>query len=103
MVATGDGVDASTTYYNIGRPDENTVKIYSNATYQAGDDDEIKFRLEENTEYTYHLIDKSKHELLTVTSKSPELVLPAEWQSPLVGAANYNYYDVGQFNISEGV
>ena len=103
MVATGDGVDASKTYYNIGRPDENTVKIYSNATYQAGDDDEIKFRLEENTEYTYHLIDKSKHELLTVTSKSPELVLPAEWQSPLVGAANYHYYDVDQFNISEGV
>ena len=103
MVATGDGVDASTTYYHIGRPDENTVKIYSNATYQAGDDDEIKFRLEENTTYTYHLIDKSKHELLTVTSKSPELVLPAEYQSPLVGAANYSYYDVGQFNIAEDV
>ncbi len=106
MVATGDGVDASTTYYHIGRPDATTVKIYSNATYQAGDDNEIKFRLEENTVYTYHLIDKSKHELLTATSKSPELVLPAEYQSPLVGAANYSYYDKDQFDkfdIAAGV
>lgn len=103
MVATGEDVDASTTYYNIGRYDENTVKIYSNATYQAGVADEIKFRLEENVTYTYHLIDKAKHELLTVESKSPELVLPAEYQSPLVGAANYSYYDIDQFNVSEGV
>lgn len=100
MVATGDGVDASTIYYNIGRPDATTVKIYSNATYQASDDDEIKFRLEENVTYTYHLIDKAKHELLTVSSLSPELVLPAEYQSPLVGAANYSYYDIGQFDVS---
>ena len=99
MVATGDGVDASTTYYNIGRPDENTVKIYSNATYQAADDEEIKFRLEENVTYTYHLIDKAKHELLTVESMSPELVLPAEYQSPLVGAANYSYYSPDQMTI----
>ena len=100
MVATGEDVDVSTTYYNIGRLDENTVKIYSNATYQAGVADEIKFRLEENVTYTYHLIDKAKHELLTVESKSPELVLPAEYQSPLVGAANYSYYDIDQFNVS---
>ena len=94
MVATGDGVNASDTYYNIGRPNENTVKIYSNATFRAGIADEIKFRLEENTDYVYHLIDIAQHELLTVTSKSPELVLPAEYQSPLVGAANYSYYDI---------
>lgn len=100
MVATGDGVDASTIYYNIGRPDATTVKIYSNATYQASDDDEIKFRLEENVTYTYHLIDKANHELLTVPSLSPELVLPAEYQSPLVGPANYSYYDISQFNVS---
>ena len=101
MVATGDGVDASTTYYNIGRPDATTIKIYSNATYQATDDDEIKFRLEENVTYTYHLIDKAKHELLKVPSKSPELVLPAEYQSPLVGAANYSYYSPDQMTIDE--
>lgn len=100
MVATGDGVDASTTYYNIGRLNATTIKIYSNATYQAADDDEIKFRLEENVTYTYHLIDKAKHELLTVESMSPELVLPAEYQSPLVGAANYSYYDISQFDVS---
>ena len=99
MVATGDGVDASTTYYNIGRLNATTIKIYSNATYQAAYDDEIKFRLEENVTYTYHLIDKAKHELLTVPSKSPELVLPAEYQSPLVGAANYSYYSPDQMTI----
>lgn len=103
MVATGDGVDASTTYYNIGRLDDSTVRIYSNATYKAGVAEEIKFRLEVNAEYTYHLIDKAQHELLTVTSKSPELVLPAEYQSPLVGTANYSYYDFGQFDVSEEV
>lgn len=101
MVATGDDVDASTTYYNIGRPDANTVKIYSNATYQASVHDEIKFRLEENVTYTYHLIDKAKHELLAVDSKSPELVLPAEYQSPLVGAANYSYYSLDQLTVDE--
>ena len=100
MVATGEGVDASTTYYNIGRPDAETVKIYSNDTYKAGIADEIKFRLEENTVYTYHLIDKAKKELLTATSKSPELVLPADYQSPLVGASNYSYYDITQFDVS---
>ena len=100
MVATGDGVDASTTYYHIGRPEENTIKIYSHATYQAGDDDEIKFRLEENTSYVYYLIDKAKHKLLTLDSKSPELVLPAEYQSPLVGAANYSYYAPNNITIA---
>ena len=97
MVATGDDVDASTNYYHIGRSGDN-IKIYSNATYQAGDDDEIKFRLEENTSYYYHLIDKSKHELLTVESKSPELVLPAEYQSPLV--RTYNYYAPDNITIT---
>lgn len=100
MVATGENVNASDTYYNIGRPDATTVNIYSNTTYQAGDDEEIKFVLEENETYTYHLIDKSKHELLTVESRSPELVLPAEYQSPLVGTANYSYYGIDQFNVS---
>lgn len=100
MVATGEDVNASDTYYNIGRPDATTVNIYSNTTYQAGDDEEIKFVLEENETYTYHLIDKSKHELLTVDSRSPELVLPAEYQSPLVGTANYSYYGIDQFNVS---
>ena len=95
MVATGSSIDASTTYYNIGRPADNTVKIYNNTSYAHGND-VLAFRLEQSTEYTYHLIDLAKHELLTVSSKSPELVLPAEYQSPLV--ATYNYY--GEENIT---
>ncbi len=96
MVATGADIDASTTYYNIGRPSENTVKVYDNAHYAHGND-VIKFNLEQTASYTYHLIDKAKHELLTVASKSPELVLPAEYQSPLV--ETYHYYTKG--NITE--
>ena len=98
MVAAGGAIDASTTYYNIGRPEDNTVKIYNNTTYAHGNP-VLAFRLEQSAEYTYHLIDKAKHELLTVKSKSPELVLPAEYQSPLVGT--YNYYATDQITIDE--
>ena len=90
MVATGAGVDASTTYYNIGRPAENTVKIYDQAHYAHGRD-ELVFRLEQTIGYTYHLIDKAKHELLTLTSQNPDLAMPADYQSPLV--ARYHFYD----------
>ena len=96
MVAAGSAIDASTTYYNIGRPEDNTVKIYKNTTYAHGNP-VLAFRLEQSAEYTYHLIDKANHELLTVSSKSPELVLPAEYQSPLV--ATYSYYARDQINI----
>ena len=89
MVAT-DAVDASTTYYNIGRPEENTVKIYNNATYAHGND-VLKFILNQNIDYTYYLIDKANHKLLRVSNKTPELALPAEFQSPLV--RQYHFYD----------
>ena len=100
MLATGTGVDASTTYYNIGRPTENTVKIYYNNTESGGyahGNDVLKFRLEQTIGYTYHLIDMSKHELLTLTSQNPDLALPADYQSPLV--AQYHFYD--QDNITK--
>ena len=100
MVATGDGVDASTTYYNIGRPSENTVKIYDNDHYLHGSDI-LKFRLEQTTPYTYHLIDKANHELLTLTSQNPDLALPADYQSPLVGT--YHYYAENDINIEGDV
>ena len=100
MVATGSSVDASSTYYNIGRPAENTVKIYYNDVENGGyvhGSDVLKFRLEQTTPYTYHLIDKSNHELLTLTSQSPDLALPADYQSPLVGT--YHYYAENDINI----
>ena len=95
MVAT-DAADASTTYYNIGCPEDNSVKIYSNSTYVHGEE-ELKFILNQNVTFTYHLIDKAKHELLTVESKNLELALPAEYQSPLVGT--YNFYSTDQMTI----
>ena len=104
LVATGADVDASSTYYNIGRPTENTVKIYYNNTESGGyahGNDVLKFRLEQTTPYTYHLIDMSKHELLTLTSQSPDLALPADYQSPLV--ETYHYYAVNDINIDGDV
>ena len=99
MVATNT-VDASTTYYNIGSPDLNTVKIYNNSTYAHGNE-VLQFFLNQNVEYTYHLIDKEKHELLTAKSKTPDLALPAEYQSPLV--ATYHFYDQDNITESDGV
>ena len=104
MVATGTDVDASSTYYNIGRPAENTVKIYYNDVENGGyvhGSDVLKFRLEQTTPYTYHLIDKSNHKLLTLTSQSPDLALPADYQSPLVGT--YHYYAENDINIVDDV
>ena len=96
MVATGAGTDASTAYYNIGRPTENTVKIYDKAHYAQGSDI-LKFQLEQTIGYVYHLIDKAKHELLTQTSQNPDLAMPADYQSPLV--SKYHFYDPA--NITE--
>lgn len=100
MVADGGSVDASTTYYDIGCPAENTVKIYNNTAYAHGKD-ELRFVLNQNVAYTYHLIDKAKHELLKAESKTPDLALPAEYQSPLV--ATYHFYDQNNIAESEGV
>lgn len=96
-VMVADGGDASTTYYNIGCPAENTVKIYSNATYHHGSDT-LRFVLVQNVDYQYHLIDKAKHELFVVPNKTPDLALPAEYQSPLVG--KYHFYDKSNINIA---
>jgi len=97
MVATGDGdgtPDASTTYYNIGCPTDNTIKIYKQDSYAHGTD-VLKFELEANTVIKYHLIDKSKEDLIQVTSRSLDLNLPSEYISPLV--ATYHYWQASAF------
>lgn len=97
MVATGETVDASTTYYNMGRPAaENTVKIYDNENYAHGSN-ALAFILDQSIVYTYHLIDKAKHLLLTIDTKSADLVLPAEYQSPLV--STYKFYAPNNISI----
>ncbi len=98
MVATGRDVDASTTYYNIGRPEASEVKIYNNSTYPHGDD-ELMFHLEQSIPYKYYLIDKAKHELLTMISQNTDLALLAEYQSPLVD--HYTYYAKNNIHIDD--
>ena len=99
MVAAGEGIDASTIYYNIGRTSTADIKIYD-TTYPHGNN-VLKFHLEQSIDYKYHLIDMAKHDLLTWSSLNAELVLPAEYQSPLV--AQYHYYDIDQFTVDDGV
>ena len=67
MVATGDAVDASTTYYNIGRPADNTVKIYDNNTASGGyahGNSALAFNLDQTIVYTYYLIDKDPDKMM---------------------------------------
>lgn len=95
MIATGEGVDASTTYYNIGRPSANTVKLYSNNRYVYGNEI-LRFQLVGTSAHqvTYHLIDMNGNDLLKVvtrqlTNEHPEF--PPEYHSPLV--LKYYYHE----------
>ena len=101
MAATGDGIDASVTYYNIGRPSANTVKLYSNSSYIHGNA-VLRFQLigTNATRIYYHLIDKKGKDLLQATTRqtttdAPDF--PPEYYSPLVSA--YHYYALSSFDI----
>ncbi len=104
MAATGDGTDASETYYNIGRLDNTTVKMVDN-TSSAHGSLTLRFRLfpTESTTHnvTYHLIDKEGVDLLQTvarhtTSEAPDF--PAQYRSPLV--TNYHYYVLSNFTTN---
>ncbi|MBR1878021.1 MAG: hypothetical protein IJ814_03330 [Paludibacteraceae bacterium] len=102
MLATGDEVDASATYYNIGRDATNGTRIFSNATY-AHDYQQLRFQLtlKDAKNVTYHLIDKAGVDLLQVvarqaTTESP--VFPSDYWSPLV--ETYYYKTVGEATVS---
>ena len=104
MAATGDDVDAATTYYNIGRLDNTTVKMVDNEASAHGSLT-LRFRLfpTESTTHnvTYHLIDKEGIDLLqTVVRHSNDEIpdFPAQYRSPLV--TQYHYYVSSDFNTS---
>jgi len=94
MAATGDEVDASTTYYNIGRPTANTVKLYSQASYQSPNKI-LRFELQAPTatDITYRLIDMSKTRLLEAKARQSEgdtPSFPPNYRSPLVSTYYYH-------------
>ena len=94
MAATGKDFDASTIYYNIGRPAANTVKLYSNISYLSGNGT-LRFQLigTDAHDVTYHLVDKTNNELLLSTIRqttSDDIAFPPEYHSPLV--EQYHYY-----------
>ncbi len=106
MAATGEGVNASETYYHIGLPSANTVKMYSNSSYKHGYT-QLAFQLtkKDAITVTYHLIDKTyDKDLLQVTSRhigtdAPQI--PAQYWSPLV--KKYSYYTYSQFTVTNDV
>ena len=102
MAATGDGTDASTTYYNIGRPSANTVKLYSNSSYISGNA-VLRFQLigTDAKRVTYHLIDKKGKDLLqaiTRQTSTDDSSFPPEYHSPLV--STYHYYVESDFTYN---
>ena len=103
MAATGDGTDAATTYYNIGRADANTVKVYSNGTYAHGYN-QLRFQLTPLTAHnvTYHLIDRAGTDLIQVTTRHADADtphFPDDYWSPLV--KTYHYWLVGNFDVAD--
>jgi len=106
MAATGSSVDASTTYYNFGRPDANTVKMFRNEGAYLHGYDAISFYLEplNAVGITYHLIDLKGKDLLQVegrqaTTEAPHF--PDEYQSPLVTTNGYHYWLLADFDETE--
>lgn len=104
MAATGDGVDASVTYYNIGRSSSTTTELYSNATYRSGYS-QLQFQLigTDAGDITYHLIDKAGKDLLQVTTRqvsTDKPAFPPQYRSPLV--EEYYYYAKAHFTITNG-
>ena len=94
MAATGDAIDASTEYYNIGRPEANTVKLYRNSSYLSGNAT-LRFQLTATTatDVTYHLIDMYNNELLKAKTRqatSDHPAFPPEYYSPLVDRYYYH-------------
>ena len=95
MAATGDDVNASETYYNIGRPATNTVKLYSNSSYLSGNAT-LRFQLSatEATDVTYYLVDMYNNVLLqaeTRQSLTEDLpAFPPQYYSPLVNKYYYH-------------
>ncbi len=99
MAATGDDVDAATTYYNMARLDNTTVKMVSNTTTPHGSPS-LRFQLIPTTSHnvTYHLIDKEGVDLLQVVARhadDDDPDFPAQYRSPLV--SHYHYYELGDF------
>ena len=104
MLATGSDINASTEYYNIGRPDANTVKLYDDDHYITGNAT-LQFQLFSTTasEVVYHLIDKNGKDLLQVATRhlaEDKPAFPPQYHSPLVDA--YHYYQLTDFIVSDG-
>ena len=95
-IDVANSVDADKTFYNIGRADQTTVKMYVNQTYGHGYA-QIRFQLKKLTAspVIYHLVDRSQKELLRETARhiaGEKPQIPVEIFSPLVGYENYTYW-----------
>ncbi len=109
-IDVANSVDASTTYYNIGRVVEEgniVVKMFDDETYAHGYS-VIRFQLKKSTAHqvTYHLIDIARKELLTESARhsvGDKPVIPPEIFSPLVGYNNYTYWKSHSTDAETGI
>ena len=105
MGATGLYYEAMEETFNFGRPEDNTVRIYSDWSYESGWE-QLRFELFPITanDVTYHLIDiKNNKELLSVVTRQASTAdpsFPPDYRSPLV--AQYHYWALDNFNVSNG-
>ncbi len=96
MVATGSGVDAAETYYNIGRTNADGVKLFSNSQHQQGEP-ELQMQLSTNDlSARYYIIDKQKKVVIDAIDQNVELQVPTSISSPLV--AQYHYWKQTDFS-----
>lgn len=102
MYATGEEVDASETYYNIGR-DGTGTKMFQNTTYEHGYAP-LRFQLTPRDAHpvTYHLIDKANKDLLQVVARhtaEDTPLFPSDYSSPMV--SQYHYWVSSNFNVDD--
>jgi hypothetical protein len=105
MAATGDGKDASETYYNFGRVGDDPLKMHKNEGIYLHGYDAIRFYFDplDAVKRTYHLIDLKGKDLLQVDERqdpngAPHF--PDEYRSPLVPERGYHYWLLDDFDVT---
>ena len=98
MAANGADV-SSNIYYNVGRATD--VSLLASNSYPHEDAAiQVLLKADEHT-MNFYIIDKSGHIVIEESGSYQDLVVPEQWQSPLV--SDYHFYKLEDFTISNGV
>ena len=98
MAANGADI-SSNTYYNVGRATD--VGLLASDTYpHESAAIQVLLKADEHTKIFY-IIDKSGRIVIEESGSYQDLVVPAQWQSPLV--SDYHFYKLEDFTVSNGI